>query len=326
MPNPVFQSVHLDVPLTNLSIAYAQDAEQFIADKVFPMVPVEKQSDKYFTYDKGDLLRIEAKIRAPGTESEGGGYRVSSDRYSCERYALHKDIDDPTRKNSDSMLDPDADATEYLTQNLLMLRDQLWADRFFQAGGVWSTDYAGVAAAPGAGQFLRWSVPGSTPVQDIRRGRRDINGLTGYWPNKLVLGRTVFDTLLDHADLIDRIKYTTKATGQSVEDIMAELFQVEEVLIADAIRNTGVEGQAFVGTRIFGAGALLAYAAPAPSLRRPSAGYTFSWSEFDLVKRGGAAMKKFRMEQIESDRVEGQMSFDFKVTGQDLGAFFATAV
>ena len=39
-------SVHIDQPLTNLTLAYVQSQENFIADKVFPTVGVAKQSDK----------------------------------------------------------------------------------------------------------------------------------------------------------------------------------------------------------------------------------------------------------------------------------------
>jgi hypothetical protein len=36
--------------------------------------------------------------------------------------------------------------------------------------------------------------------------------------------------------------------------------------------------------------------------------------------------KKFRMEHLESDRVEGQLAFDNKAIATDLGYFFASVV
>ena len=44
MPNPTASDVHVNRPLTNISIAYTQDASTFVADKVFPNIPVAKQS------------------------------------------------------------------------------------------------------------------------------------------------------------------------------------------------------------------------------------------------------------------------------------------
>ena len=49
MPMLTPSAVHIDQPLTNLTIAYVQDQNAFIADKVFPVVGVERQSDKYLS-------------------------------------------------------------------------------------------------------------------------------------------------------------------------------------------------------------------------------------------------------------------------------------
>ena len=73
MAEPTLGSVHVNRPLTNISQAYIQDSADFVADKIFPVVPVQKQSDRYFVYTKGDWFRDEAQIRAPATESAGGG-------------------------------------------------------------------------------------------------------------------------------------------------------------------------------------------------------------------------------------------------------------
>ena len=65
MAQPTPSDVHVDAILTNISVAYIQDQNYFIANKVFPSIPVEKQSDKYFKYTKGDWFRDEAAVRAP---------------------------------------------------------------------------------------------------------------------------------------------------------------------------------------------------------------------------------------------------------------------
>jgi hypothetical protein len=78
MPQPNINSVHVDAILTNISVAYLQNQDNFIADKVFPIIPVDKKSDKFFTYTKNDWFRDEAQRRAPGTESAGGGYNLST--------------------------------------------------------------------------------------------------------------------------------------------------------------------------------------------------------------------------------------------------------
>ena len=106
MPQPNINSVHVDAILTNISVAYLQNQDNFIADKVFPVIPVDKKSDKYFTYTKNDWFRDEAQRRAPGTESAGGGYNLSTGTYSADVWAFHKDVDDQTVANADAPLNP----------------------------------------------------------------------------------------------------------------------------------------------------------------------------------------------------------------------------
>ena len=120
MPQPTQSQVHVDAILTNMSIAYMQEQDNFIASRVFPTVNVAKQSDKYFTYTQADFYRDQAKVRADGTESAGSGYGLSTDTYSSAVYALHKDIGDQVRANSDAPLDPDMDATRFLTHQMMI--------------------------------------------------------------------------------------------------------------------------------------------------------------------------------------------------------------
>ena len=61
MPNPTFSDVHVNRPLTNISVAWIQEESAFIADKVFPSVAVQKQSDRYFVYFREDWYRDEAR-------------------------------------------------------------------------------------------------------------------------------------------------------------------------------------------------------------------------------------------------------------------------
>lgn len=323
--NPTAGDVHVNAPLTNISIAYMQNASMFIADKVFPTVPVQKQSDRYFVYPKGDWFRSEAKERAPGTESAGSGFSIdNTPTYYAGVDAVHKDVDDQTRANADAPINLDRDATEWVTQQLLIRREKKWVTNYFTTG-VWSTDLTGVAAAPGAGQFLRWDDANSTPVEDITGAGVTMAQLTGFKPNTLVLNPFVYNALKNNADIIDRIKYTQR--GVVTADILASLFDLERVMVVNAVENTAAQGAAddidFVAQN---RGALLVYANPRPSILTPSAGYTFGWTGYFGAGGNGQRIKRFRMEQLASDRIEGELAVDHKLVAADLGVFFTTAV
>lgn len=324
MPNPTKGDVHVDAVLTNISVAFIQNAEEFAAGRVFPVVPVQKQSDRYFVYDRGDFFRDTMKVRAPGTESAGGGYKLdNTPTYYADVWSLHKDIDDPTRANSDNPLNPDRDATLYLSQQALIRMEKQFVTDWFKTG-VWTADQTGVAAAPGANQFVRWNVGGSTPIKDIRAQRTAVKKRTGYNPNKLTLGQDVWDVLQDHADFIARIQYSQK--GIVTQELVAEVLGLDEVIVAGAIETTSAEGQtdafAFTSTN----GALLTYSAPNPGLQIPSAGYVFAWTGLTGAGPMGQRIKNFRMEPLESDRIELEMAFDLKTVSADLGVFFTSVL
>ena len=79
---------------------------------------------------------------------------------------MHKDIDDQLRANADSNFNLDRDATEFVTNQLLLKRDLDWTDAYFKTG-VWATEKTGVASAPTSGQFLQWSDAGVGPARPV---------------------------------------------------------------------------------------------------------------------------------------------------------------
>ena len=328
MSQPTPGDVHVNVPLSNISIAYIQNANNFVAAQVFPNIPVEKQSDRYYTYDRGEFNRDEMQERAPSTESAGGGYKLdNTPTYFCPVYAIHKDIPDQVRSNADAVLNQDREATIWVTQKALIKREKLWAAGYF-GSGIWANDWTGVASAPSGNQVLRWGDANANPIEDIRLARRTVMQSTGFEPNKLTLGRAVYDALLDHPDIIDRIKYgqTPGAAAIAGKDALARLFGVDEILVMNAIENTAKEGQAASHAFIGGKHALLTYSAPAPGLMTPSAGYTFSWTGHMGAGKEGGRIKQFRMEHLAADRVEIEMAWATKVVASDLGFFFGSIV
>ena len=71
--------VHVNRPLTNISVAYMQRMENFISARVFPNISVDKKSDQYFTYDRGEFNRDAMEERGPGAPSAGGDYTISTE-------------------------------------------------------------------------------------------------------------------------------------------------------------------------------------------------------------------------------------------------------
>lgn len=332
MNKPTNAQVHLDAVLTNISIAYMQRPENFVSTRMFPNVPVLKQSDRYYTFDRGDINRDEARVRAPATESAGGAFSVdNTPNYYCPVISFHKDVPWQTEANADSVVDLSRGALDYVNMKL-MIRKEVDFMSTYLAPSVWAFDWDGVASGPTGNQVVQWSnYANSDPITDIRNAKRAVLESTGFEPNKLLLGAPVWDNLVDHPDIVDRVKYSGGVGNDNPARVtrrtIAQLLELEDVVVSKAIYNTAAEGDTNDHSFIAGKRALLCYAPPEPSLMTPSAGYTFSWTGYmDQGNEFGAAVKRIPMDTREADRIEGSISFCHKLVGNDLGFFWDTIV
>jgi hypothetical protein len=314
MPQPTAGDVHINRPLTSYSTAFLANSEDFVATKVFPIIGSQSKSDDFWVYDRADWMRMVSQRRAPGAPSAGGGYTLGTDTFTVERWAIHNDVDDPTRANADDPLAPDNDATEWVSEQILRRLENEWLTQFFVTG-AWTQE-----VTPGT----LWSAGGSTPIEDVRTERRRIWSLTGKKPNKIVMNPAVFDVLVDHPDILARISFTGGPNPAVVsEQTLAALFQVDEVLQAGGVTATSAEGAA-TDTFDFMAGdnLLLCYVNPSPGPRTATAGATFAWTGLTGSSSLGNRIKRFRIEENESDRIEGEIWFDQKQMADDLGMLF----
>ena len=101
---PVIQEIHINQPLTNLSIAFRQEGA--IGRELFPTVKVKKESDIFYKYGK-EGMRLYNGLRAPGAESKEIYWTVTTDVYNCQEQSFHHAIPDRVRNNMDDPLDAD---------------------------------------------------------------------------------------------------------------------------------------------------------------------------------------------------------------------------
>jgi len=304
--------VHVDSALSAVSIAYSQDATSFVSNKIFGTVPVQHLSNKYHVFDKAQWLRSEAGLRASGSPTRGGNFTMSTGTYTCAEYGFHMDVDDTVARNADAGVDILTSATQYVTEKLLQKRDQVFAAAAFTTS-VWTGSTSGSDITPST----VWSASGGTPIKDIADQQAAVHAKTGRKPNTLLLGKDVYAALKDSDDILDRVKYTER--GVVTTDLLAALFDVDEVIVAGSIVNSANEGATASYAPVFDADdALLIYKPANPGLLTPAAGYMFQFDDLRTLR--------YRMDANHSERIETLAAFDFKVTGADLGVFFRTAV
>src|SRR3990172_8349142 len=109
MPLPTINDVQAVNPvLTNMLIGYQQADDRFVAGRVFPAVPVEKDSGTYFIFTKKYWFLDGLEERAPGGAFARGGYGVTSGTYTTLQWGLEHLIPDENRANSQVNMDLEA--------------------------------------------------------------------------------------------------------------------------------------------------------------------------------------------------------------------------
>lgn len=297
MANPTLSQVHIDRAMTRISIAHRNTS--YIADQLFPNLPVNNQSDKYFVFDKSSWFRDEAGPRAPGTKGPQGDYSISSSAYSAQPIAMTKLVPDEILQNADAPLQIQTAATEFATDKVMLSVERDVAGFVFDAGS-W---------AASANPTSQWNLDSSEPLVDVETGREAIVKAVGREPNVFVMGREVWTKLKNHPDLLDRIKHTQR--GIMTIELLAALFEVEKLLVGKAVVDTAEEGETSSRGFVWGKSAALLYVAPTPAIMTPSAGYVFTWKRRQV--------ERFRREEEKSTAYRAEQHYDAKVVSPDAG-------
>ena len=322
--------MHIDQPLTNLTLAYAQSQESFVADKVFPVVGVDKQSDKYYEYNRADMNRSgDVKKLAPRTEVERIGMAISSDSYYADVYGLGMDFDEQTLANEDAALDIRSAGAQTLVNRLMIHREEQFASTFFSAG-VW-----GNQDLQSGRSIVEWDQALATPIKNVTDASKTIQLQSGgFRPNTMVVGREVHDALINSSDILKRIGLeagaTTASPALATRQMMARIFEVENYYVMEAVKNTAVEGAAESPAFIGGKHAMLCYTPSNAGLMTPASGLTFAWNNIPGVNNLGISVESFsddalKRQQI-AEMIQVKMSYDMKVVGSELGYFFETII
>ena len=328
MPQPDVGDVHVNGLLTDVSIAHMNKAEHFIADTLFPAIAVDKQSDVYLVYTRGDFFQgseseqaMRELLRAPGTRAAKAGYNVdTSNSFRCDNFAVAVEVPDELRANADEIFALDAEAAMLGSQIQLIRRERAFAADFMKTT-VWGTDKTGTT------NFVKWSdYGGSDPFTDMEDALDQVESQTGDRPNKLAMGAIVWRRLKHHPDLVDRIKggATTGQPALVQRQLLAQILEIDEVLVGRASYRSSAEGASLTLARIMDDDALFLFANATPGRMTPTAGMSFFWKPMT----GGALqfVRKYREDPERKDTIEVHSYMDQKITEKESGYFFSDCV
>lgn len=313
MALPTINDVQFVETLTNLLIGYMQADSRFVASRAFPAVPVENDSGTYPIFTKKYWFVDQLEERAPGAQFARSGYGVSSSTFTTLQYGLEHVVPDEIRANSQLPMDLEQAGLQWIAQQSLIRKERAFAADFMTTS-VWGTDNT---------TATDWDdYTSGDPVGDIRTAKRTISQNTGQTPNVILMGEIVYDALVNHPDLIDRIKYTQAATQATLESAISGLLGLE-LLVSTAIYNSANTGQSGSYSAIIDDDALVMHRAPGQSLMMTAtAGKTFVWQP-----GGGAGQAgMYRDQSVKSDVIQHSEQWDQVAVATDLGYFFSDIV
>ncbi len=326
---PTISSVHKNTALTNISVMHKN--QNYIADRIFNTVQVQKQSDYYYKFLKGAWFRNEASLRSPGADARRGGYVVTSDTFTCKEYAFAHPVPVELINNADAPIKPMALGVEFATNKILLKKEILMSAAVCTASNWTTSDDVDA-------DWLHTDA-GNTFIADILDAKETIRRLIGVYPNVLVMDAKTFRNVKQNEDVLARIIYsgTQGRPADVTSQTIAQLFELDEVIIGTALYSSAEEvlaGTDFTAvdlweTNATKGSAFLYYRPPSAGLMVPAAGYTFNWpSDAGQETRkmaGGGAVRSVRYWWEDSPKqwvIEAAECFDIKVVSADAGCLF----
>jgi hypothetical protein len=312
--------VHVDQALSNVSVAYRNAA--FVAERVAPVVPVQKQNDLYFQFSKQHFRTVVDNLRPGDDANEIEVDLDTRGSYRCDGHGLGLAIPDELRANADPGAQIDIEYTEKITSQLLLNQEVALAAIVTSTTNIGAGNYTNLASTP----TLQWGTGAYTtsdPREAVDAAKETIQQNIGEFPNCLLLPRPVFRSLRNHPRILDAFKYTMSGARSLITaEQMAEYFDVEEVIVPASLKQANPEGEADSLSYIWGNNALLFYRPRRPGLRVPAFAYTFLW-----VGNGISYMvKRFRLETRDSDYLKIKKYYAQQIVAQGAAYLWQNAI
>ncbi len=250
MPNTP-SPFQIDPALTAIAVNYRNSSAMLIADEVLPRVPVMSEEFKWTWYPPEESFTVPDTLvgrKGRVTEVEfTGEERVGSVKdYGLEDVIPMKDIDRARdmRAQRRSTFSPVDRATEALTDLLLLDREVRVAAKVFDPA-VYDADKK--VALSGTSRFSDFA--GSDPIGVIGDA---LDATFIMRPNVAVMGRSVWSKLSTHPDVVKAAHGNSGDKGRATRQQVAELFELDEILVGESFVNTARKGQAATMSRVWG--------------------------------------------------------------------------
>lgn len=234
-----------------VSVKFRNPSVSLIADEVLPRVPVATKEFVFKKYDLAQGLTVpNTHVGRRGQPSEVS-FTASDQTGLAEDYGLddpipQDDIDQAkaSAANGGLMFDPVMDSTEYLTDLLLLDREVRAAGIVFNPATYGANNKIQLS---GTDQF---DDPDSDALSILQDG---LNATLIFRPNTLVIGGSAWPSLRSNRSLLAAFQpNVSNPKGLLTKQQLAELLEIDQVLVGSGFVNTARKGQTVAPSRVWG--------------------------------------------------------------------------
>lgn len=315
--------------LTNVANMYFEEPT-LAHRRIFPICPVDLPSGHYYEFSKADLARDNVQLKPPYGAVSPAVMGIRENNYSCKVHQVLLGIDEIMNlpyARTNAAVDARRVKVRTITEQINLHLEVEFAQKFFNSS-AWSNTWTGAANANNAQKkFKKFSDASVDPAKFIDERATEIRRNGRRKPNKLALGMDVFAALKNNPAILDRVKYTGSTANPAYinENILAQIFGIESVVVLDATYNSAQIGAAEnMQFACDAKSALLLYAPQNPTIEDASAGYLFTWN---ISGRDLIAISEYDGQAATHTRfIEGLTAYDFRKTSDDLAIFLKDCV
>lgn len=234
----------LDTRLTAIAIAFRNPALSLIADLVLPrFTNIEGPSFKYMKRALAEHYTIPDTRVGRKSEPNRVEFTMAELPASVDDYGLDDIVPVYDKNTAPPGYDPESQATEGLTDLILLDREVRAAGLVFNAANYLA---ANKVTLSGTSQWSDYT--NSDPIADTMAA---LDGPV-VRPNTLVYGQASWSKLARHPKVVKAVNGNAGDSGIARRAQVAELFEVDQVLVGMGYQNTAKPGQTATLARCWG--------------------------------------------------------------------------
>ncbi|RJF94809.1 capsid protein [Oleomonas cavernae] len=303
----------VDPELTGVVISYANG--DLVADRVLPRISplLSKQTFEWLKFEFGEQITIPDTTVGRKGEPNEVEFSATEDTSKTIDYGLDDVVPIDDVNNAPVGYNPLSHAAQGVMDLVLLDRERRVANSVFAAA---TYPVGNKVVLAGTSQ---WSHASSDPVAAITAAQDALI----MRANVLVLGRPTWTALSTNPAILKAVHRNDGDKGIATRQAVADLFELDEIIVGSAFVNTAKKGQALAKARLWGKHAALIRRDGLASNKNGRA--TFGMT----MQYGGKVAGQIPEPKTGlrgSIRVRAGESVKELITAPDLGYFFESAV